>query len=95
MTIALRVNAENLYEKILKKGLKLSLRDDFNYKEYLITMKIYKNNENTVIEIIATHETFSDLCFENKYIYFTKDEVIEMVKKDIDKMLNENFYNGK
>lgn len=95
MTIALRVNVENLYEKILNKGLRLISRDDFHYKEYLITMKIYKNYENIVIETIATHETFSELCFENKYIYFTKDEVIEMVKKDIDKMLNENFYNGK
>jgi len=97
MTLGLRVNEENLYNEILKKGLKLIDREDLNYKEYLITIKIYNPImedvfKYNVIELIGTHDTFSELCFEKKYIYFTKDEVIKMVKKEIDDILNKKFY---
>ena len=92
MTIALRVNADNLYHKFFKNGAKVISNHNFNYYNYNITLKFF--DIKNVIAVQATDEKkIKD--FDEYYFYFTEKEVIKMVKEKIKIIINDNFYNGK
>ena len=92
MTIALRVNADNLYHKFFKNGAKVVSKYNFDYHNYNIILKFF--DIKNVIAVQATDEKkIKD--FDEYYFYFTKDEVIKMIKEKIKIIINDNFYNGK
>ena len=52
--LTMKINAENLYQKLMKLDFKLKKRYEFNYKNYLVSIDVLTNK---IIQVSAKHNT--------------------------------------
>jgi hypothetical protein len=88
MIAGIIVDANALHDKTFAKGAKVVGSDDFHFKDYFIVLKFF---DNGVIHANATHDTFSDDHFEKYYYYFSRVEVIKLLKEEIKNLANKRF----
>ena len=83
--LTMKVNAENLFQKLMKLDFKLKESYKFNYKNYLIIVDVLNNG---VIQVSANHDTDYENNFNHQFIYYKKTEVAKVIKEIIDKLIN-------
>jgi hypothetical protein len=83
---AIKVNAENLHTKLFKNGVKVLSKSNFEYKDYSITIKFFDIKEAIFVE--AKNNVNKNKSFDEYFFYFTKDEIIKMVKERINDINN-------
>jgi hypothetical protein len=84
--MALKVNAENLHTKLFKNGAKVLSKSNFEYKDYSITIKFFDIKEAIFVE--AKNNINNRNSFDEYFFYFTKDEIVKMVKERINNINN-------
>ena len=82
----LKVNAENLHTKLFKNGAKVLSKSNFEYKDYSITIKFFDIKEAIFVE--AKNNVNKNKSFDEYFFYFTKDEIVKMVKERINDINN-------
>jgi hypothetical protein len=83
---AIKVNAENLHTKLFKNGAKVLSKSNFEYKDYSITIKFFDIKEAIFVE--AKNNVNKNKSFDEYFFYFTKDEIVKMVKERINDINN-------
>ena len=83
---AIKVNAENLHTKLFKNGAKVLSKSNFKYKDYSITIKFFDIKEAIFVE--AKNNVNKNKSFDEYFFYFTKDEIVKMVKERINDINN-------
>ena len=82
--VALKVNVENLYHKLMKLDFKLKEKYEFNYKNYLVSINVLTNK---VIQVSGKHDTDYENNFTTQFIYYKKNEVVKAIKERIDNLI--------
>ena len=82
--LTMRVDAENLYQKLMRLDFKLKKRYEFNYKNFLISIDVLNNG---VIQVSAKHDTDYENNFNHQFIYYKQTEVAKVIKQIIDKLI--------
>ena len=83
--LTMKINAENLYQKLMKLDFKLKERYEFNYKNYLVSIDVLSNK---IIQVSAKHNTDYENNFNEHFIYYKKNEVVKAIKEKIDNLIN-------
>ena len=82
--LTMKVNAENLYQKLMRLDFKLKKRYEFNYKNFLVSIDVLNNG---VIQVSAKHDTDYENNFNHQFIYYKQTEVAKVIKEIIDKLI--------
>jgi hypothetical protein len=83
--LTMKVNAENLFQKLMKLDFKLKESYKFSYKNYLIVVDVLTNK---IIQVSANHNTDYENNFNHQFIYYKKKEAIKAIKEKIDNLIN-------
>ena len=83
--LTIKVNAENLFQKLMKLDFKIKESYKFNYKNYLIVVDVLTNK---IIQVSANHNTDYENNFNHQFIYYKKKEAIKAIKEKIDNLIN-------
>ena len=83
--LTMKINAENLYQKLMKLDFKLKERYEFNYKNYLVSIDVLSNK---IIQVSAIHNADYENNFNEHFIYYKKKEAIKAIKEKIDSLIN-------
>ena len=83
--LTMKINAENLYQKLMKLDFKLKENYKFNYKDYLIIIDVLTNK---IIQVSAIHNADYENNFNEHFIYYKKKEAIKAIKEKIDNLIN-------
>jgi hypothetical protein len=83
--LTMKVNAENLFQKLMKLDFKLKERYEFNYKNYFVSIDVLTNK---IIQVSAKHNTDYENNFNHQFIYYKKKEAIKAIKEKINSLIN-------
>ena len=83
--LTMKVDAENLFQKLMKLDFKLKESSKFNYKNYLIVVDVLTNK---IIQVSANHNTDYENNFNHQFIYYKKKEAVKANKEKIDNLIN-------
>jgi hypothetical protein len=76
--LALRVDEKNLFNKLNRQAnIKKQKEHYFNYKDYFVFIEFLSNG---IVSVSASNDTDH---FTWKYIYFTKTEIVKLIKEKI------------
>lgn len=80
--LALRVDEQNLFNKLNKQAnIKKEKEHYFNYKGYFVFIEFLSNG---IVSVSASTDTDN---FTMKYIYFTKTEIVKLIKEKINSII--------
>lgn len=76
--LTLRVDEKNLFNKLNKQAnIKKQKEYHFNYKGYFVFIEFLSNG---IVSVSVSNDTDN---FSMKYIYYTKKEIINLIKEKI------------
>ena len=81
----MKVDEQNLFNKLNKQAnIKKQKEHYFNYKDYFVFIEFLSNG---IVSVSASNDTDH---FTMKYIYFTKTEIVKLIKEKINSRIKNN-----